>query len=132
MNPPGTQSSFPSELEVARIAALPDPAMRNQQITASYWELSCEMKRRLACHANWCTFATWASRQAGVTIRHQDLADALRERLESSWKVRGIDTILIRLIEESGIDLLQAVVDAVSGLGPLQRSGSLGHAPERR
>jgi len=27
--------------------------------------------------ANWCTFATWASRQAGQTIRQEDLARTL-------------------------------------------------------
>ncbi len=123
MNTPGAQSYFLSESEVARIAALQDPAARNQQITDAYWKLSTEVERRLEGHANWCTFATWASKQAGVTIRHEDLTDVLRERLHASWKIRGVDAILIGVIEEGGLDLLQTVVDAVSGLGPLRRSG---------
>jgi len=123
MNTPEDQSPFPSESEVARIAALEDPAARNRQITEAYWKLSTEVERRLEGRANWCTFATWASQQAGVTIRHEDLSNALRERLHASWKIRGVDAILIGVLEESGLDLLQAVVDAVSALGPLRRSG---------
>jgi hypothetical protein len=34
------------------------------------------MTKRLGPCANWCTFATWASRQAGQTIRGEDLAQA--------------------------------------------------------
>src|SRR5262245_26807113 len=121
MTTPGAKSSFPSESEITRIAAIQDPAARNQQITDAYWTLSMEVARRLESQANCCTFATWASKQAGVTIRHQDLANTLRERLHSSWKIRGVDAILIGLLEEDGLDLLQEVVDAVSGLGPLRR-----------
>jgi hypothetical protein len=31
--------------------------------------------------SNWCTFATWASRQAGATIRGEDMLDALGHEL---------------------------------------------------
>ena len=34
--------------------------------------------------ANWCTFATWASKQAGQTIRKEDLARLLESRLNRS------------------------------------------------
>ena len=52
---------------------------------------------RTGPRANWCTFATWASRQAGRTIRSEDLGETLRRRvggpaslwqpLESLWRV---------------------------------------------
>lgn len=67
--------------EVARIAEMTDPVLRNLQITQSYHELSLEMSNRLGPCANWCTFATWASRQAGQTIRREDLHAALENRL---------------------------------------------------
>ncbi len=128
MTMPGSQGSFPSESEVARIVALQDPASRNQQITDAYWKLSTEVERRLQGHANWCTFAIWASQQAGVTIRHEDLTDVLRDRLRASWKIRGVDATLIGLLEEDGLDLLQTVVNSVSDLGPLKRSAdAVGH-----
>ena len=95
MNPPASTRSYPTESDVTRIAALHDPAARNTQITEAYWQLSAETERRILGHANWCTFATWASRQAGVTIRHEDLADTLRERLQAWWKISGLGRILI-------------------------------------
>jgi hypothetical protein len=65
----------PTVADVERIAALTDPVVRNLQITQCY----CELSRALAARtdggpANWCTFATWASKQAGQTIRKEDLA----------------------------------------------------------
>jgi hypothetical protein len=115
-------AAYPSEGEVARIAAMADAAARNREITGAYCQLSAEAERRIAGRANWCTFATWASRQAGVTIRHEDLTDALRARLGHSWRLRFIEKPLIRLLERDGLDVLQAVIDAVSTAGPLLRS----------
>jgi hypothetical protein len=64
--------------EVRRIAALRDPIIRNLQITDCYARLSAAVQ---AGGANWCTFATWASKQAGATIRGEDLDAALRREL---------------------------------------------------
>ncbi len=70
-----------STAAVERIASLTDPVQRNFQITRSYHEISLAMSKRLDPVASWCTFATWASRQAGQTIRHEDLAKALERKL---------------------------------------------------
>jgi hypothetical protein len=123
MNIPAVQSSYPDEAEIARIAALQDGAVRNQQITAAYWHLSAEIERRIRGHANWCTFACWASQQAGVTIRHQDMTHLLRQRLQSSWRVTGIDLKLIGMLVEAKLDLMQLVVNAIANLGPIRRTG---------
>lgn len=72
---------IPSVAEVERIAALDDPASRNLQITQCYHQLSSAMSKRTGVCANWCTFATWASKQAGQTIRHEDMARALEHFL---------------------------------------------------
>jgi hypothetical protein len=76
-------STVPTVAEVERIAALQDPVLRNLQITQCYSELSNALVLRLGYSANWCTFATWASKQAGQSIRKEDLQrtleDALRE-----------------------------------------------------
>jgi hypothetical protein len=66
------------EEEVRRIAGLPDPVIRNLQITECYSRLAADVG---AGGANWCTFATWASRQAGRTIRGEDLVEMLRLEL---------------------------------------------------
>ncbi len=72
---------FTSLSEVVRIAGMADPVARNLQITQSYHELSLAFTQRLGRCANWCTFATWASRQAGQTIRGEDLSQALEQKL---------------------------------------------------
>jgi hypothetical protein len=66
---------------MARIAALKDPVLRNLQITQSYWELSEDLREYVPGGANWCTFAVWASKQAGRSIRSEDLARALEKKI---------------------------------------------------
>jgi len=68
----------PSPQEVERIAAGTDPVIRNLQITECYSRLAAAVPTD---GANWCTFATWASRQAGRTIRGEDLLDRLEREL---------------------------------------------------
>ena len=115
--------AFPDQEEVRRIAALADGAARNALITTSYFELSAALGERLPGEANWCTFATWASRQAGVTIRHQDLVGLLRERLLASEVLGGLLGRVHARIVDAEIDHVEAVIASVSELGPLQRSG---------
>jgi hypothetical protein len=71
----------PTVTDVARIAAMRDRVLRNLEITECYAQLSSAMRARTGGDANWCTFATWASRQAGVTIRGEDLLDGFRRRV---------------------------------------------------
>jgi len=61
--------------------------MRNLQITECYADLAAAMRVRTGDWADWCTFATWASRQAGTTIRGEDLLTALRRHLRARWIV---------------------------------------------
>jgi hypothetical protein len=72
--------AVPTIDDVERIRGIQDPVVRNLQITQCYHELSAGLANRLGMQANWCTFATWASKQAGQTIRKQDL-ERLLERL---------------------------------------------------
>ena len=74
----------PTVDEVDRIAALEDPILRNLQITQCYHELSAVLTERTGSSANWCTFATWASKQAGQTIRKEDLARTLEGALKTA------------------------------------------------
>jgi len=70
--------------EIDRIGSIADPVIRNLRITQAYHELSAAAAARLGPVANWCTFATWASKQAGRTIRKEDLQRGLDEALASS------------------------------------------------
>jgi hypothetical protein len=67
--------------DVERIAAIRNPVLRNLEITHAYSQLAADVAARCASGANWCVFATWASRQAGATIRGEDTLDVLTDRL---------------------------------------------------
>lgn len=64
-----------------RIAAIRNPVLRNLEITYAYSLLAAEITARSGAGANWCTFATWASRQAGRTIRGEDAIGYIEQRL---------------------------------------------------
>ncbi|MBK8046919.1 MAG: hypothetical protein IPK16_07220 [Anaerolineales bacterium] len=68
---------MPTVADIEHIAANDDPVVRNLQITQCYYALSQVLAPLTGHSANWCTFATWASKQAGQTIRQEDLARAL-------------------------------------------------------
>jgi hypothetical protein len=88
----------PSVDEVRRIVAIANPVIRNLEITHCYSRLAAELTQRTG-GANWCTFATWASRQAGRTVRGEDLLDHLGDRLaERRWLLHPIATLWRRLL----------------------------------
>lgn len=70
----------PSLAEINEISAIVNPVLRNLRITQCYDELSAVFASRINLGANWCTFATWASKQAGQTIRKEDLKRLLEIR----------------------------------------------------
>ena len=75
-----TQSLYPSVTDIDAAASIAEPIFRNLRITAAYAQLSGAFARWLPGGANWCTFATWASLQAGTTIRKEDLARVVAAR----------------------------------------------------
>lgn len=86
-------SDHPSPTEIRRIAAVKDATIRNLLITQCYCELSAALQSRTGPMANWCTFATWASRQAGQSIRKEDLFRSVEARLKSH-PLHGLNLIL--------------------------------------
>ena len=87
--------------EIDRISRLSNPILRNLQITQCYYEISQSVAGFTGDSANWCTFATWASKQAGQTIRQEDLIRAFEERFylsdEISAAMEGIAGHLRRI-----------------------------------
>ena len=79
----GSRPRAPSLSEIDAIAERTEPITRNLGITLAYHELSIGLAAWTGPTPNWCTFATWASKQAGQTIRGQDLARTLKAELDS-------------------------------------------------
>ena len=82
------QAPVPNADDVRRIASIRDPILRNVQITQAYHDLSAAMAGLTAAGANWCTVATWASKQAGQSIRREDLLAAFRRLLTEAPEVQ--------------------------------------------
>ncbi len=92
-------SAAPTPDDVRRIAAIANPIIRNLEITYCYSRLAAALAARSGEGANWCTYATWASRQAGRTIRGEDLLEQLGRRLGSGrWLLHPIATPWRRLL----------------------------------
>lgn len=92
----------PSPDEVRTITAIADPTIRNLRITQCYHELSTAFIGRTGPVANWCTFATWASKQAGQSIRREDLLRSVEARLNLGQMEEL--KVLWRIAGELGID----------------------------
>jgi hypothetical protein len=89
----------PSADDVSRIVAIASPVLRNLEITHCYSLLAAALVAQGGDGANWCTYATWASRQAGRTIRGEDLLNEVGRRLgESRWLLHPVATLWRRLL----------------------------------
>jgi hypothetical protein len=79
--------NIPTVEAIDRIARQRDPIVRNLRITQCYYEISQCIADVIGQAANWCTFATWASKQAGQTIRQEDLLRSFEERFDLSAEI---------------------------------------------
>jgi hypothetical protein len=97
--------TVPTVTDVDAIAAISDPVARNRQITLCYHQLSAAMAQRTGICANWCTFATWASRQAGETIRKQDLRKSMERLLFDDPDIEELLRWVGWFAKQSGVQL---------------------------
>ena len=105
----------PTAAELERIAAQQDMVLRNLRITDAYHRLALAVRDCTGAGANWCTFATWASKQAGHTIRREDLLDFLRARLRSSAELTPLLHAVLPLTVLHSVDhLIAAIADAIN------------------
>jgi hypothetical protein len=83
------------EREIAAAAETPDPTVSNRKITLVHYRLSQALQAVIGeeAGANFHTWAVWGSRKAGVTIRQEDLGEAIR----NATLVSGIVGALVGL-----------------------------------
>jgi hypothetical protein len=78
---------------------MPNPVLRNLEITECYSRLAAAFAARGGEGANWATYATWASRQAGRGIRGETMLEkADRELGAERWLVHPFRTLWRRLM----------------------------------
>ncbi|GAA3846314.1 hypothetical protein GCM10022243_10610 [Saccharothrix violaceirubra] len=125
----------PTVGQVGLIAAWPDPVVRNLRITYCYHELSRSVAAWTGGSSNWCTYAVWASKQIGQTIRQEDLTRAV-ERLmaaspETAALVAAVREGLRRAVPGHRLEdtekLVRDVVLAVARLDAASAAGAAGN-----
>jgi hypothetical protein len=95
----------PTTADVETIAASTDPLLRNLRITQSYHELAQATAALTGSGANWCAFATWASKQAGLTIRGEDLQRTADDILGSPTVRVGLERVLALAVKHTRVDV---------------------------
>jgi len=95
-------SSYTTVEQINQIASLNDSVLRNLQITQCYYELSAVFAKPMGAYANWCTFATWASKQAGQTIRHEDLQHTIESLLRNEPEIETALSLIVTLAKQTG------------------------------
>ena len=105
----------PSVADVEAIGACASPTLRNLRITQAYHELATATAALLGSGANWCTFAAWASKQAGQTIRGEDLGRKIEEAFATSTAVHVVVARIRDLRRAAG-----RAVDATTVLSALR------------
>jgi len=90
------EMTTPTVEDVARIAGISDPVIRNLNITQGYYELSQALSKYTDGNPNWCTFGVWASKQAGKSIRKEDLSSAFEHLFHDSPEI----TLLVNTLTQ--------------------------------
>jgi hypothetical protein len=85
-----TVARLPTVADVDAIVATEDPCVRNLRITHTYHRLASAFAAASpGPGASWCVFATWASKQAGQTIRGEDVLQAMQRALDTPPRVEA-------------------------------------------
>ena len=92
----------PDLLQIDVIATMTEPVLRNLKITQSYYLLSASFGERMGQYANWCTFATWASKQAGQTVRQEDFKRTVENWLKKEPEIEAALSVISALAKRSG------------------------------
>lgn len=120
-----------TDARINTVAALQDGALRNLWITQTYHDLSKELSSAIDPHdANWSTFACWASKTAGESIRNAEVPNLmmLALRAEASFEelCRGLLRDLLGIHEAAAPDdIFDLARDAIATVSAQVAAGNL-------
>ena len=112
--------AFPPSQDLETIITMADPVRRNLFITQRYHDLSRGLRDTIdPGNANWSTFATWASKTAGETIRDEEVPQALRTLLADAQAVlKGLSLVneVICFFVHADVDVgVDHLLDPITG-----------------
>lgn len=107
--------------EITEITLRREPTLRNLQITQRYADLSRALGAVIGdSNANWSTFATWASKTAGQSIRGEEVPREVLEALNEQARFKAEWAKLTRPVfgfvpfDLELFDLVRAIITEVS------------------
>lgn len=126
--PMSSSMSKPAVAAVERIAALADPFIRNLNITQSYHELARAFSARTGMQANWCVYATWASKQAGQTIRKEDFQRLLEAVVQAAPAAQAVEDTVTTAQElgsaQTTAEIEETLAEMLNPLAALNRASA--------
>jgi hypothetical protein len=130
----------PVPTDISEICALKDPVLRNLLITQRYHDLSRALREAIdggassddrPSNANWSTFATWASKTAGETIRNEEVPREALALLAEAEEVRtGLERVVrilrrLHLTKLDVPDVLRPIEKTIHDLSAQIAKGNL-------
>jgi hypothetical protein len=111
----------PTITDVERISGIPDPVIRNLNITQCYYELSKAMEELVGINPSWCTFAVWASKQAGQSIRREDINRTFEYYFSHSPEIKSILKNISLVGSLKNLPDIQNIIDSIIHVSNVDR-----------
>lgn len=112
---------------VERIEREEEPVLRSLWISQSYHLLSAQLARQIdRQNVNWATFACWAAKTAGLSLRREDVPRFAARELGIEQGLRAVSTSVSKLLDWFGLGhrLRNATIET---LRDVSAELSLGH-----
>ncbi|MGH7298284.1 MAG: hypothetical protein ACRELB_25315 [Polyangiaceae bacterium] len=121
--------ALPTDIaSIASVSAEKNPVLRNLLITQRYHDLSVALRGAIGGpDVNWSTFATWASKTAGQSIRNEEVPPLVREVVgDAEGEVMphfdGIETVIGAILPTTGFHVSFLLAPIRETLGTVSTS----------
>src|SRR3954465_12567091 len=114
--------------DIERVARLEQPVIRNLWITQHYHSLMGLLSQVLgAGNANWSTFATWASKTAGQSIRGEEIPLEMQQLLSEEAKLQERLDLLRQALPGTWVERLDPLAMPKAVLARVSEQIALGN-----
>src|SRR3954466_4815575 len=114
--------------DIERVTKLEQPVIRNLWITQHYHSLMGLLAEVLGSgNANWSTFATWASKTAGQSIRGQEIPPEMQQLLSEEAKLQARLEPLLKALPGAWTEQLDPLAIPKAVLGRVSEQIAIGN-----